>query len=40
MEYAPLGGGCSWCQEAAFEQVEGVGAVASGYAGGVLTNPS
>lgn len=40
MEYATLGGGCFWCLEAVFEQVEGVESVISGYAGGVLPNPS
>ena len=31
---ATLGGGCFWCVEAIFEQVEGVHAVMSGYSGG------
>lgn len=31
---ATLGGGCFWCVEAIFEQVEGVQSVMSGYSGG------
>lgn len=31
---ATLGGGCFWCVEAIFEQVEGVQSVKSGYSGG------
>ncbi len=34
METATLGGGCFWCLEAAFEQLEGVTSVASGFSGG------
>lgn len=37
---ATLGGGCFWCLEAVFEQVRGVTAVVSGYAGGYVENPS
>lgn len=40
METATLGGGCFWCLEAVFEQVEGVESVVSGYAGGIVPNPS
>lgn len=40
MDNAILGGGCFWCLEAVFEQVQGVEAVISGYAGGVLPDPS
>lgn len=34
MEKAILGGGCFWCLEAIFEQLEGVESVVSGYCGG------
>jgi peptide-methionine (S)-S-oxide reductase len=39
-ETATLGGGCFWCLEAVFEQLEGVTSVVSGYAGGKVPNPS
>lgn len=39
-EIASLAGGCFWCLEAVFVQLEGVGKVESGYAGGTLTNPT
>lgn len=38
-EIATLGGGCFWCQEAVFLDVNGVTAVESGYAGGHTRNP-
>ncbi len=40
MQKATLGGGCFWCLEAVFEQLRGVEAVVSGYAGGHEPNPS
>ena len=39
-EVITLGGGCFWCTEAVFEQVEGVLAVESGYCNGHFPNPS
>ena len=36
---ATLGGGCFWCLEAIFEQLNGVVSVESGYAGGQINNP-
>lgn len=38
-EFATLGGGCFWCLEAVYEEVEGVVDVESGYAGGHVTSP-
>ncbi len=35
-----LGGGCFWCTEAVFEQVEGVTAVESGYSNGQVARPT
>jgi peptide-methionine (S)-S-oxide reductase len=40
METATLGGGCFWCLEAVYVDVEGVEAVESGYAGGEVPDPS
>ena len=37
---AIIGGGCFWCTEAVFEQVEGVKEVISGYSGGKIPNPT
>ena len=39
-ETATLAGGCFWCLEAVFEQLEGVERVESGYAGGKRPNPT
>ena len=38
-ETITLGGGCFWCLEAAYDQLEGVLDVVSGYAGGHKPNP-
>ncbi len=40
MEIATLGGGCFWCLEAVYEDLEGVEGVHSGYAGGAVANPT
>ncbi|CAD14294.1 putative peptide methionine sulfoxide reductase oxidoreductase protein [Ralstonia pseudosolanacearum GMI1000] len=40
LETAVLGGGCFWCTEAVFQQVQGVHSVVSGYAGGHLERPT
>ena len=37
---ATFAGGCFWCTEAAFEQIEGVVDVVSGYSGGERTFPT
>lgn len=37
---AYFAGGCFWCMEEAFEKVEGVSSVTSGYMGGTVANPS
>lgn len=40
VEQATLGGGCFWCLEAVYQEVEGVTGIVSGYAGGRVPNPS
>ena len=37
---AIFAGGCFWCMEKPFEQLEGVTSVTSGYTGGTSTNPN
>jgi peptide-methionine (S)-S-oxide reductase len=37
---AVLGGGCFWCLDAVFREIEGVRSVESGYAGGRSPNPT
>jgi len=39
-EIATLGGGCFWCVEAVFQELEGVIHVESGYAGGETLDPT
>lgn len=39
-EKATFAGGCFWCTEAVFEEVEGVVDVVSGYSGGSTDNPA
>src|SRR5579872_446594 len=39
-EVAILGGGCFWCLEAVYQQMEGVTKVVSGYMGGRRPNPT
>ena len=39
-EVATLAGGCFWCLEAVFEQLEGVERVVSGYTGGDVARPT
>ena len=40
LENATLGGGCFWCLEAVYQEVDGVKTIVSGYAGGHVFNPS
>jgi len=39
-EMAIVAGGCFWCVESNFEQVQGVKSVVSGYTGGTTANPT
>ena len=39
-EIATLAGGCFWCTEAVFQDLNGVGSVESGYTGGTRPNPT
>jgi peptide-methionine (S)-S-oxide reductase len=40
LEQATLAGGCFWCLEAVYEQVQGVAAVESGYSNGRAERPT
>jgi peptide-methionine (S)-S-oxide reductase len=40
IEHITLAGGCFWCLEAVYEQVDGVVSVESGYSNGHVTGPS
>lgn len=40
VDTATLGGGCFWCLEAVFLELNGVKRVVSGYAGGQVANPT
>ena len=40
LQTATLAGGCFWCLEAVFDELKGVAAVESGYAGGQTEQPS
>ncbi|MGQ0649622.1 MAG: peptide-methionine (S)-S-oxide reductase MsrA [Gemmatimonadaceae bacterium] len=39
-ETATLGGGCFWCLEAVYQELDGVTGIVSGYAGGHVANPT
>lgn len=40
LEYATIAGGCFWCTEAVFKQINGVETVESGYTGGKIADPT
>ncbi|GGF08642.1 peptide-methionine (S)-S-oxide reductase MsrA [Flavobacterium limi] len=40
LETIILGGGCYWCVEAVYENLEGVKSVVSGFSGGKVVNPT
>jgi peptide-methionine (S)-S-oxide reductase len=39
-EVATLAGGCFWCIEAVFREIEGIESVIPGYTGGTVVNPT
>jgi peptide-methionine (S)-S-oxide reductase len=40
LEITTLGGGCFWCVEAVYLELQGVQSAVSGYAGGAVENPT
>jgi peptide-methionine (S)-S-oxide reductase len=40
LETITLGGGCFWCLEAIYNELKGIIKVESGYAGGIVPNPT
>ncbi len=40
MEKVTIGGGCFWCLEAVYQDIDGVDKVVSGYAGGSTADPT
>jgi peptide-methionine (S)-S-oxide reductase len=40
IESVTLGGGCFWCLEAIYNELKGIIKVESGYAGGIVPNPT